>query len=263
MLGRVLSIEEIKQLKNGFGGDAWYNCGGWNCRHRWEAVVEEEIKGKETEVKPIKMNYDEFNAHWEELDSRLWNIPKTKYQKEIFPKDHKTVWTELGKTNPSTYKSLDYYTENGHTQINANLRKNIFDEDYENIHKGDLKYIVPENVTVYRGMKFLDKDEGHVVLQNVLNNTIFNELMSTTLNYRVAFKNFGYYSDTENYSSIIFKAEIKKGMKVGIGTGYEEELILDKGTEYRIKDVQKIILENEIEKTILDIELTTKEDKND
>lgn len=40
MLDRVLSISEIKALKNDFGGSAWYSCGGWNCRHRWDAYIE-------------------------------------------------------------------------------------------------------------------------------------------------------------------------------------------------------------------------------
>lgn len=44
-------------------------------------------------------------------------------------------------------------------------------------------------------------------------------------------------------------------MQVGIGIDYEEELILGKGTEYKIISVEKYILENGLEKTIVDIEL--------
>lgn len=55
MLGKVLDIDEISELKNDYGQSALYFCGGWNCRHRWEPVVEdsvfvgqlEELKNKE------------------------------------------------------------------------------------------------------------------------------------------------------------------------------------------------------------------------
>lgn len=43
-VGRVYSIEEVKEMTNMFGQPALYYMGGYNCRHRWDPVEGEIIK---------------------------------------------------------------------------------------------------------------------------------------------------------------------------------------------------------------------------
>lgn len=40
-VGKIYTLSEIKKLDNGQGLSVQYYCGGYNCRHRWVAVVEE------------------------------------------------------------------------------------------------------------------------------------------------------------------------------------------------------------------------------
>lgn len=40
-VGKIYTLEQIKKLDNGQGLSVQYYCGGYNCRHRWVAVVEE------------------------------------------------------------------------------------------------------------------------------------------------------------------------------------------------------------------------------
>lgn len=39
-VGKVYTIDEIKQMVNDFGQSAWIYRGGWNCRHYWTPVLE-------------------------------------------------------------------------------------------------------------------------------------------------------------------------------------------------------------------------------
>jgi hypothetical protein len=40
-VGKIYTLSEIKKLDNGQGLSVQFYCGGYNCRHRWVAVVEE------------------------------------------------------------------------------------------------------------------------------------------------------------------------------------------------------------------------------
>lgn len=42
-IGKIYSIEEAKKLKNDFGQSAFVWVGGYNCRHRWDAVTDSPI----------------------------------------------------------------------------------------------------------------------------------------------------------------------------------------------------------------------------
>lgn len=50
MLGKVLDIDEIRELKNDFGQSALYFCGGWNCRHRWVPVIEKSMPAPDNRI---------------------------------------------------------------------------------------------------------------------------------------------------------------------------------------------------------------------
>jgi len=41
---RVYTRDEIDQMSNGQGLDVLTYCGGWNCRHQWRPITEEEAK---------------------------------------------------------------------------------------------------------------------------------------------------------------------------------------------------------------------------
>ncbi len=40
-VGKVFALGAVSKMKNDFGQAAWLFCGGWNCRHYWEPVMEE------------------------------------------------------------------------------------------------------------------------------------------------------------------------------------------------------------------------------
>jgi len=39
-VGKIYTLDEIKQMYNDFGQSAWIYRGGWNCRHYWTPIVE-------------------------------------------------------------------------------------------------------------------------------------------------------------------------------------------------------------------------------
>jgi hypothetical protein len=55
-IGKVYPLSVVEQMLNGFGQKAIYYCGGWNCRHRWDAVnkgtvtIEDGRKSKQHEL---------------------------------------------------------------------------------------------------------------------------------------------------------------------------------------------------------------------
>lgn len=57
-IGKVYSIEEIRAMDNGQGLPVEFFCGGYNCRHRWVAVVPGVLKVEQG----AKLNQDEQEA---------------------------------------------------------------------------------------------------------------------------------------------------------------------------------------------------------
>jgi hypothetical protein len=99
-LGKVFSIEEIRQMDNGQGLPVESYCGGYNCRHRWVATVARslafELQGRTLEYSKKDIDQDasdhgrkEFGLSREKYISEAQNTVKDAEQ--IFEQNYKGV----------------------------------------------------------------------------------------------------------------------------------------------------------------------------
>lgn len=170
------------------------------------------------------------------------------YKKSDFGKEHLDY---LNKLSDKTTNSLNNYLGSGYTAINENLRSGKVNKDYETLKKGDLNHELTQDKVLFRGEKY--NDEGYKqVYENLIKSDSIIQLFSTSTNYSVA-ERFGAFDQT-NINSIIYIVKIKKGSKVGLGTAYEQEVILDMGTKYKITSITNAKIQK-CTKTIVELEV--------
>lgn len=69
-VGKVYHISEIREMNNGQGLSVEYNCGGYNCRHRWDSVTPEEARKARPDFTPAKTTAEDVR---DEFTKQHWN----------------------------------------------------------------------------------------------------------------------------------------------------------------------------------------------
>lgn len=193
--------------------------------------------GKEEIIIYKELNLKDEN---ENIENYIMNFGKSneanKEILDVFKKDKKNYLSSLDK---DTINWVSEYCGKGYSKINKSLRNGENSLAYNRLKDGDLSFGIKDNTCVLRAETYYMNNRFVERLQEVKDGGFAKQLMSTTISAD-CFEKFSGLINSPN--RIIYKINLPKGTKVGIGNFQKEEYeyILDLNTKTKIKSITYI-----------------------
>lgn len=219
--GILKAIDAYRQ----FGG----SISGYKPKTKVKAKIEiDRLVKKAKAKKPSTKSFKKFDSE-KEMDQ--WGVEKFKPARLYYGED--------------TYQSMQDYKDVSYSQINGYLRgKNLKGEAKEfvestiaNLDKAIDKTVIPDDITVYRGLRNMEFKEGQVFEEKSYMSTTLNEKITHVFNTELANK-----GDVPS----ILEIKVPKGHKglwmddfdlVDYTGNKEFEVLLNRGTKLKITGV--------------------------